>query len=70
MITLSKSLRREGVRFHDLRMIFEDVAEPLYIDNCCHLNDEGYERIARRIAHTIMADLTNQASVETRSETR
>jgi hypothetical protein len=47
-------LRKRGVDFHDLSMIFADVEEPLYTDTCCHLNQRGYEIIATRIGKTIV----------------
>jgi hypothetical protein len=50
-----EELRRAGVAFHDLTMVFENVQEPLYIDSCCHLNPAGYARIARVIGDTVRA---------------
>lgn len=51
-----EDLRRGGVRFHDLSMVFEHVREPLYNDGCCHLNPAGYAMIARTIGDTLRAD--------------
>ena len=44
------ALSRDGVRFHDLTRIWEDVAEPRYHDTCCHVNRTGSEEIAAVIA--------------------
>lgn len=48
-----RHLRAQGVNFVDLTMIFEGVRRTLYNDLCCHLNAEGYRRLARRIGREI-----------------
>ncbi len=53
LIELGKELRREGVHFYDLTMIFADHDESLYVDDCCHLGKEGYGIIASFIAERI-----------------
>jgi hypothetical protein len=42
-----------GVRFVDLTGMFRDHPEPLYVDDCCHVNRAGYVLMARRIAATV-----------------
>jgi hypothetical protein len=49
-------LRDQGVRFHDLQMIFAQENEPLYEDRCCHLNQRGNDLLAEEIARTVIAD--------------
>jgi hypothetical protein len=58
-------LRKAGVRFHDLTMVFGEVAEPLYSDGCCHLNPTGYAMIARTIGERVRADTAHAAAVAT-----
>lgn len=48
------ALARAGVRFHDLRYVFEDVEQPLYIDDCCHVSRLGNQLLANRIADEIL----------------
>jgi len=43
-------LRAEGVDFHDLSRVFEDVGATLYVDNCCHFNAEGNRILCDAIA--------------------
>ncbi len=43
----------QGIEFHDLTYMYKDVAEPLYIDNCCHVNTLGYTMLVDRIVETI-----------------
>jgi hypothetical protein len=50
---------RAGVRFHDLRMVFAEVTEPLYIDNGCHFNKRGNEIMAPKIAAAILQDVAS-----------
>ena len=48
-------LRTEGVDFHDLTMLFVDVEDPLYVDGCCHFNEEGNRILGERLADLILA---------------
>jgi len=50
-------LAEEGVRFHDLSMMFQNIREPLYNDDCCHFGKTGKEMVMRRIAMDILAAL-------------
>jgi len=47
------ALRAGGVRFVDLTGMFRDHPEPLYVDDCCHVNRAGYVLMARRIAASV-----------------
>lgn len=40
---------RLGEHFHDLSTVFEDVAETVYEDPCCHLNAHGNRLLARAV---------------------
>jgi hypothetical protein len=57
LINAGETLRKKGVAFHDLTRIFAGHPEPLYIDNCCHYNQAGYEIMAEAIARAIRSDL-------------
>ena len=62
-----EELRRAGVRFHDLTIIFKDVQDPVYRDNCCHLNGAGYAMVARAIGDSIGREtpgLPDESSVQ------
>jgi len=48
-----EELAAAGVNFHDLTMIFKDEPTKLYSDGCCHLNADGYNRVARTIGETV-----------------
>ncbi|MEM7050802.1 MAG: hypothetical protein AAF604_14135 [Acidobacteriota bacterium] len=47
----------DGVAFHDLTMLFAQVEETLYIDDCCHLNQRGNELMAAAIGEILEAEL-------------
>jgi len=47
------SLVESGVRFADLTLVFADVEETVYADDCCHFNERGYELIARALARAL-----------------
>ncbi len=55
------NLKREGVNFIDLSMMFRDESRTLYNDKCCHFNQLGYDLIADRICNEILLQL-NQKS--------
>ena len=56
LIRLGERLRGKGVAYHDLTGIFAGHAEPIYIDNCCHYNQAGYDIMADAIARAIRGD--------------
>ena len=51
-----------GVDFHDLTMIYRDIQQLIYQDDCCHPNRLGYEIIAEYVAHTIAEMVNSQAA--------
>lgn len=50
-------LQTAGVAFTDLTQIFAGTPDPLYVDDCCHVNMEGYALIAARIYADLARDL-------------
>ncbi|MEZ5332361.1 MAG: hypothetical protein R2991_09990 [Thermoanaerobaculia bacterium] len=62
-----RTLRRDGVRFHDLRRLFADHPEILWADDCCHLNADGAKLLARRVALAVARDLENRSRPATAS---
>lgn len=56
LLARAEQLQASGVRFHDLRDVFANVAEPLYIDAFCHVNALGSRLIAERVARAIADD--------------
>ncbi|MET0551428.1 MAG: hypothetical protein ABW221_00220 [Vicinamibacteria bacterium] len=51
-----RALAAAGVSFTDLTPIFAGTTEPLYVDDCCHLNRRGSEMMARAIGARMAAD--------------
>ncbi|MEM7483227.1 MAG: hypothetical protein AAF481_18835 [Acidobacteriota bacterium] len=58
-------LAADGIAFHDLSMLFADVRETLYIDDCCHLNQRGNELMAAAIVEILMRELPEKTLSET-----
>ena len=54
-------LRRHGVNYHDLTQIFADNRETLYRDDCCHLNERGYELLAEAMVQRLAPALQRRA---------
>ncbi len=44
----------QGVAFHDLTQVFAGVEEPRYVDDCCHFDEQGYDRIAKKVAQAMI----------------
>ena len=56
LITAGREIEQENVYYKDLSMIFAANSETLYADTCCHLNEKGYEIIAKEVARYILAE--------------
>jgi len=52
-------LKKAGVTFTDLSRVFVDHPEPLYHDDCCHLNIRGNELLAGFIGNVIVERLSS-----------
>lgn len=57
-----RELRAAGVPAFDLTPIFADVAETIYVDSCCHVNERGNQIIAERIADIIVKEENRRAA--------
>ena len=52
-MTHGRALRGDGVHFVDLTMLFKDVEETIYEDDCCHVNQRGNNLIAAKLAEAM-----------------
>lgn len=50
-------LRKRGVAFYDLTMIFQKRHETLYLDDCCHFGRLGNEILAANLARILEREL-------------
>lgn len=57
LIEAGRRLREKGVHFEEMTRVFEDISESIYVDNCCHVNEEGSDIMAMYIAQTIVREL-------------
>ena len=48
-----RDLPGQGINYFDLTGVFADYPETLYVDDCCHLNDRGYELLAAAVARQL-----------------
>jgi hypothetical protein len=55
---MGASLRRAGVWFEDLTGLFAGESEPIYVDDCCHVNKAGSVLLARAIVTAIAARMS------------
>jgi hypothetical protein len=44
-----------GLDFHDLTQLYAGVSEPLYIDDCCHVNAKGSALMGEAVGKVIVA---------------
>ncbi len=53
LIEQGRRLVAEGIWHADLSAVFTGIETPYYVDDCCHLNDEGYTVIGEVIGRFI-----------------
>lgn len=46
-------LKKSGVQLFDYSRLFSDIKEPVFADDCCHLNETGSEILSERMADVI-----------------
>ncbi len=51
LINEGKWLIEKGVNFYDLTQMFASNTAILYRDPCCHLNQQGYGLVIKKIVH-------------------
>jgi hypothetical protein len=49
------ALAAQGVDFHDLSGVFREVQEPIYVDDCCHLNPLGNRLLGASVGRAMAA---------------
>ena len=64
LIRRTEVLRKAGVAYHDLTGLFADHPESIYIDNCCHYNQIGYEIMADAIVRAIQSEPAQPSPVQ------
>jgi hypothetical protein len=57
LVEEGRELEREGLPFFDLTMLFAGIAEPLYADTCCHLNQRGNELLGTHLGRVVVREL-------------
>ncbi len=57
LLAAKNELLAAGVDFHDLTLIYRDVGETIYADDCCHPNLLGYDLVAEYVARRIVEAL-------------
>ena len=50
-------LLKQGIAFYDMSLVFNDVSETLYTDDCCHFNRLGNEILAEKVADALVLEL-------------
>jgi len=55
-------LKDKGVPFYDMTYLYKGVEEPIYIDNCCHVNSRGSAMIVEKVVETIHLSNLKHAS--------
>ena len=61
-------LGEDGAHFFDLSWIYQDRAETLYKDFCCHLNKRGNELLADAMLHRIVGRTSHWARASLKRE--
>ena len=53
LLARGAALREAGLQLIDGTGVYAEVEEPIYIDDCCHVTDAGYERVAQAICDAL-----------------
>ena len=61
-VQFGQELQQHGVNYFDLTLIFNDHPETLYRDDCCHLNQRGYELLAAAMVAPLTPALRRRAA--------
>jgi len=62
LLELADELVEGGVSFHDLTMIYREVGETIYHDDCCHVNYPGYQIVARFVGNAIADEFSSDTA--------
>ncbi|HLX06228.1 MAG TPA: hypothetical protein VKY89_00045 [Thermoanaerobaculia bacterium] len=65
-----RELAAAGVRYYDARQVFAGIAEPLYVDQCCHVSAKGSQILGAWMAARIVEDLRGPAATGRRRPSR
>jgi len=57
LVEAGDELAKSGNQFHDLTMVFKDITESVYSDDCCHLNEHGNEILGETIGRLMLEDI-------------
>lgn len=57
LVDRGRTLNRHGVAFTDLRQVYSQLSEAVYVDDCCHVNAVGSRILARAIGRAVLAAL-------------
>lgn len=57
IVEKAAKLHGNQVKYHDFTFVFKGMADTLYIDNCCHINNKGIDIFSREMSKTILNDL-------------
>ncbi len=65
-----RELAAAGVSFHDARQVFAGIAEPLYVDQCCHVSAKGSQLLGAWMAARIVEDLAAKPRIQATAQPR
>jgi hypothetical protein len=60
LIEKGKELTQKGVLFNDLTMLFKNINDDIYIDDCCHYNNKGFQLITNKIVNSIIENFIDK----------
>jgi hypothetical protein len=56
LVAYGKQLKESGIAFYDFSLIFKDIPEDIYEDDCCHFGLLGNAILAKQLAELIHTD--------------
>ncbi len=59
-LEMARMEQSHDLTVHDLTYLFKDTQETIYVDNCCHLNNEGNRIMADKVTSEIIKTLKSR----------
>ncbi|MBY0452765.1 MAG: hypothetical protein K2P92_06995, partial [Bdellovibrionaceae bacterium] len=61
LLDSAKAVKSRGVTVYDMTPVFSGVSQTVYVDDCCHLNENGKLILGRAMAPAIVDAIVKKA---------
>lgn len=65
LIARGKIMKEKGFPFYDLTLVFKEITQDLYTDDCCHFGEQGNFIMGKEIINIFLQEWANKSKKET-----